>query len=882
MNKSPRASVCFRLLVVALAVASAQTTIAQAPASVQLVPIFDAKQFQDPEAALWPAYFWLWNAPLDRQELRAQLRDMNVHGAKSVCMLPMPHAFRPDSTNNGLEPDYLTPEYFERVKFAVDEAAQLGMNWWLYDEGGWPSGQALGKVTEGHPELARRAVVREKVTTEKPFVVPSDAISIVVESPEKKVVLPGETWTPATPDDVAYLYKFAQGGPADLLNASAVARFIAITHDAYANAIADHFGKTVRFTFTDEPAVAMPRPPGHFSWFEGIDARYNALSTRSFAEDLPQFFIEPTPEISLSTARARVDLYDATSKQFADAYFVGLKNWGRAHGLASGGHLGGEDETFGAVKHGFGHVMRPLRAMDVPGVDLIWRQVFPGRENQSNFPAYAASAAHQNGTRFSFTESFCVYGNGLTPAQMKWLVDYQYIRGINLSVFGCYPLTTRDHHMTGERPHFGPMNPQWNHLNGLHAYVARLGYALSVGKPLVRTALYYPVRDMWALGTNATEAANSFDALAMELLARQCAYDIIDDDVLSTARVDGKELIVGAMRYDTVVCGATMWMHPASRERLDQFADSGGNVMCAQHAPGVNGELPKGGSNAMRTGVIEDIAADALPIAIVAPASRSIRVAARELEGQQVLAVFNEGNEPYVGHVAANAPHVTELDLMTGRILNLPADAEGIALKLDAGESRVYLLSQSELPEAAPALQPLERISVAPESMRAVAGRQVVVGEHDFEFVDRDFDETAFAQSSDWTGWLTDDYSGDVEYRFDFEVPGSWAGSALQLETGPIEYAATVSVDGIVAGTMLWSPWRIALLPCSAGKHTITIRVANSLANELTSERVTEEWAKKSGPGWPSPYHKRAIEFEKESRGGGITGPIRIYRLTEG
>ena len=105
MNKSPRASVCFRLLVVALAVASAQTTIAQAPASVQLVPIFDAKQFQDPEAALWPAYFWLWNAPLDRQELRAQLRDMNVHGAKSVCMLPMPHAFRPDSTNNGLEPD---------------------------------------------------------------------------------------------------------------------------------------------------------------------------------------------------------------------------------------------------------------------------------------------------------------------------------------------------------------------------------------------------------------------------------------------------------------------------------------------------------------------------------------------------------------------------------------------------------------------------------------------------------------------------------------------------------------------------------------------------------------------------------------------------------
>ncbi len=858
------------------------SVLAQPPASVQLVPTFDAKQFQEPDAALWPAYFWLWNAPLDPQVLRAQLRDMNAHGAKSVCMLPMPHAFRPDSTNNGLDPDYLTPEYFERVKYAVDEAAHLGMNWWLYDEGGWPSGQALGKVTEGHPELARRAVVREKVSADKPFAVPTDALSLVVETPEKKVVPPGETWTPASPDDVAYLYKFSQGGPADLLNPNAVTRFIEITHNAYAKTIADHFGKTIRFTFTDEPAVAMPRPPDHFSWFEGIDACYNALSLRSLAEDLPQFFIEPTPEISLSTARARVDLYDATSKQFADAYFVGLKNWGRTHGLGSGGHLGGEDETFGAVKYGFGHVMRPLREMDVPGVDLIWRQVFPGRENQSNFPAYAASAAHQNGTRFSFTESFCVYGNGITPAQMKWLADYQYIRGINLSVFGCYPLTTRDHHMTGERPHFGPMNPQWEHLSGLHAYVARLGYALSIGRPLVRTALYYPVRDMWALGMHAEDAVSSFDALAAELLARQCAYDIVDDDVLAAARVEGKELIVGAMRYDTIVCGETMWMHPASRERLDQFADAGGSVLCAGLAPGVNGEMPKSGSTLTRVGAIADIAANALPIAMVTPPSRGIRVAARELEGQQVVVLFNEANDTYVGHIAATAPYVIEMALTTGVMKNLVANSDGIEVKLEPGESRAYLLSQSEVPGASPALQPRERISVALESVRAIAGRQVIVGEHDFEFVDRDFDDTPLAQSSDWTDWLTDDYSGDVEYRFEIDVPAPWAGSTLQLETGPIEYAATVSVDGVVAGTMLWSPWRITLPPCTAGKHTIAIRVANSLANELTSERVTQAWAQKSGPGWPSPYHVRAIEFEKESRGGGISGPIRIYRLVEG
>ena len=107
--------------------------------------------------------------------------------------------------------------------------------------------------------------------------------------------------------------------------------------------------------------------------------------------------------------------------------------------------------------------MRQLRAMDVPGVDMIWRQVFPGQPNH-HFPKFASSAAHQNGTALAFTESFCVYGNGLTPAQMKWIVDFQYVRGITLLVSGCYPLSTHDHHMTGERPHFGPVDPLWDFL----------------------------------------------------------------------------------------------------------------------------------------------------------------------------------------------------------------------------------------------------------------------------------------------------------------------------------------------------------------------------------------------------------------------------------
>ena len=64
---------------------------------------------------------------------------------------------------------------------------------------------------------------------------------------------------------------------------------------------------------------------------------------------------------------------------------------------------------------------------------------------------------------------------------MKWLVDYQYVRGLTLLVCGVYPLSTRDHLMLGERPHFGPVNPLWDFLPDFHRYVARLGYLLSCG-----------------------------------------------------------------------------------------------------------------------------------------------------------------------------------------------------------------------------------------------------------------------------------------------------------------------------------------------------------------------------------------------------------------
>ena len=46
---------------------------------------------------------------------------------------------------------------------------------------------------------------------------------------------------------------------ADLLNPQTTKTFIGLTHERYAAAVGSHFGQTIKFTFTDEPAYRYRR-----------------------------------------------------------------------------------------------------------------------------------------------------------------------------------------------------------------------------------------------------------------------------------------------------------------------------------------------------------------------------------------------------------------------------------------------------------------------------------------------------------------------------------------------------------------------------------------------------------------------------------------------
>ena len=107
--------------------------------------------FHSPSSNYRPAPFWSWNDALDDAELRWQVRELHAAGYGGFFMHP----------RVGLETEYLSDEWFDRIGACVDEARKLGMQAWLYDEDKWPSGFAGGWLTRKFPETRGVGLVRE-------------------------------------------------------------------------------------------------------------------------------------------------------------------------------------------------------------------------------------------------------------------------------------------------------------------------------------------------------------------------------------------------------------------------------------------------------------------------------------------------------------------------------------------------------------------------------------------------------------------------------------------------------------------------------------------------------------------------------------------------
>ena len=83
-----------------------------------------------PKSGVYP--FWFWNGKQDDIELLRQLRTFKSNGCKGVVI----------HSRTGNQIPYLGEVWFHQFELVCQDAQRLKMKIWIYDEDGYPSGNA--------------------------------------------------------------------------------------------------------------------------------------------------------------------------------------------------------------------------------------------------------------------------------------------------------------------------------------------------------------------------------------------------------------------------------------------------------------------------------------------------------------------------------------------------------------------------------------------------------------------------------------------------------------------------------------------------------------------------------------------------------------------
>ena len=173
-----------------------------------------------------PIPFWSWNDELDEKELTNQIEWMHENGIRGFFM----HA------RGGLTTPYLGEKWFNCVRSCLKKAKELNMEAYAYDENGWPSGFAGGKLLEDESN-------RDMYLSYEYGQYDSNAVaSFDVSGDSIKKVECG--------DNVLNVYTHVSTSTADILNKDVVKKFIELTHEKYKE---NDIYVNLRGFFTDEP-----------------------------------------------------------------------------------------------------------------------------------------------------------------------------------------------------------------------------------------------------------------------------------------------------------------------------------------------------------------------------------------------------------------------------------------------------------------------------------------------------------------------------------------------------------------------------------------------------------------------------------------------------
>ena len=543
-----------------------------------------------PPSAYGPEPYYGLNGPVTLKVVERDLDTMHRLGFRAVTM----------QAGRGMPYQYLSIQYFKFLRQVVEQARKRGMRVWIVDDAGYPSGFAGGAFTQQMPNLRMQGIEIVQtlhVTAGKSLHLPLDANAVSAAAANSDgqatpIPLHGRTlnWTAPAGSNWTVLIanhefrtaptrsatnprnvKDTEQSVEDYMNPAATAAYIRVTHQQYKKYLGSEFGKTIMGFRGDEPdysIAGLPWTPAFFARFhrlKGYDIRpYTALLAETPSRRHPTPLIHLTP----LQQRIRADYYDVFSRMFAAGFFTPLGEWCKANHLEYQVHLNHEEREM-ELTHSEGSFFRDMRHVEVPGIDAIWHQIWT--DTISNYPRLASSVAHVYGKPRAFTESFAAYDPHPDVKMARYILNEEFVRGVNLVEMMYFPATSRG-------PHPPPGFIGQPGFPALNTYVRRMSYLMSMGRPDASVALFLPSSAMWMDDNHANTTFMSAERLLSE---HQVDFDIVSEGALAHDLIAGHGTFQTASgnRYRTVILPHPEVISAAMLARLKAFASGGGKVL---------------------------------------------------------------------------------------------------------------------------------------------------------------------------------------------------------------------------------------------------------------------------------------------------------------
>ena len=485
-----------------------------------------------------PVPFWSWNEKLSVLETCRQVALMDQVGIGGFFM----HA------RGGLQTKYMGDEWFDNVSACVEEAKRRGMLAWAYDENGWPSGFGDGLVN-GKGLKYQQKYLRRCKTCEMDGTVEEYRILCHI-------------------GDYCYYYDI---NPfyVDTLDGEVTAEFIREIYEPYYQ----KYGADLAGFFTDEPQISRNGIP----WSFVLPDEYEAAYGDALYPHLNELF-DAIGEYQMT----RMRFWKLVTELFSRHFMKQIYDWCVSHGLGFTGHMVLE-ETFGSQLTSNGACMPHYEYFTIPGMDWLCRPVYPCLTM-----AQLCSAAAQTGKKQILSETFALCGHNVGHDELKRNYEWMMVRGVNLMCQHLQGYSLRGIRKRDYPPAMYCQQPWWRDYKQFNDAMSRIGMLLCRGEIRVDTLVMHTQTSAWiCYDDGACTGMDRYNQALLDVMhsldEKHILYHLGDEILMERhGRVEGKELVIGKMRYSNIILPPHIAFLPHTQGLLQEFVRNGGRIVTAE------------------------------------------------------------------------------------------------------------------------------------------------------------------------------------------------------------------------------------------------------------------------------------------------------------